>query len=248
MCPLVDARNYRKTDHNEIFISEMAFRLDRGFVMRMGLFGPIHKGIRHILNTRVLQLGQLDLRVVADVKSQSDEIRRSFEVLHVHAAAEEEFVFPHVEEKNRDLFDRLIRDHQTFTPIMDLFEQQMKALTVDEERTTKGTDIAQTFNDFVAKYSAHMLVEEKMAMPILWDVLEDNQIVGIIGKMSMKPAPDVFQYFLQYLVQATNPMERMGILSGMKSFMPAARFQGAIQTAQKALSSKEWEALRQAIE
>ena len=248
MCPLVDARNYRKTDHNEIFISEMAFRLDRGFVMRMGLFGPIHKGIRHILNTRVLQLGQLDLRVVADVKSQSDEIRRSFEVLHVHAAAEEEFVFPHIEEKNPDLFDRLIRDHQTFTPIMDSFEQQMKALTVDEERTTKGTDIAQTFNDFVAKYSAHMLVEEKMAMPILWDVLEDNQIVGIIGKMSMKPAPDVFQYFLQYLVQATNPMERMGILSGMKSFMPAARFQGAIQTAQKALSSKEWEALRQAIE
>jgi iron-sulfur cluster repair protein YtfE (RIC family) len=216
--------------------------------MRMRLFGPIHKGIRHILNTRVLQLGQLDLRAATAVESQSDEIQRSFEVLHVHAAAEEEFVFPHVKEKNHDLFDRLIRDHRLFTPIMDSLEQEVKALIVDEERITKGYEVAQAFNDFVAIYSAHMLVEEKMAMPILWEVLKDNQIGEIIGKMSMKATPEVFQYFLQYLVQATNPMERIGILSGMKSFMPAARFQGAIKTAQKALSNEEWEALRQALE
>ncbi|MFW9807580.1 MAG: hemerythrin domain-containing protein [Candidatus Thorarchaeota archaeon] len=216
--------------------------------MRAPLFGPIHKGIRHILNTRVLQLGQLDLRVGADVKSQSEEVRKSFEVLHVHAAAEEEFVFPHIKEKNPDLFELLIRDHQTFTPIMDSLEQQMKSLIVDKERIMKGNDVAQAFNDFVAKYSAHMLVEEKMAQPILWEVLEDNQIIEIIGKMSMKPAPEVSQYFLPYLVQATNPMERIGVLSGMKSLMPAAVFQGAIQIVQKALSTDEWDALRQALE
>ena len=216
--------------------------------MRAPLFGPIHKGIRHILNTRVLQLGQLDFRLTADIKSQSEEVRKSFEVLHVHAAAEEEFVFPHIKEKNPDLFERLIRDHQTFTPIMDSLEQQVKALIVDEERTMKGNDAAQAFNDFVAKYSAHMLVEEKMAQPILWEVLEDNQIMEIIGKMSMKPAPEVSQYFLSYLVQATNPMERIGVLSGMKSLMPADVFQGAIQIVQKALSIEEWDALRQALE
>jgi iron-sulfur cluster repair protein YtfE (RIC family) len=216
--------------------------------MRMSLFGLIHKGIRHILNSRVLQLSKLDLRVVADVKSQSEEVKKSFEVLHVHAAAEEEFVFPHIKEKDPDLFERLIRDHQTFTPIMDSLEQQVETLILDEERAMKGYEVAQAFNDFVAIYSAHMLVEEKMAMPILWEVLKDNQIGEIIGKMSMKATPEVFQYFLQYLVQATNPMERIGILSGMKSFMPAARFQGAIQTAQKALSTEEWDALRQILE
>jgi iron-sulfur cluster repair protein YtfE (RIC family) len=216
--------------------------------MRMRLFGPIHKGIRHILNTRVLQLGQLDLRVVADVKSQSDEVRRSFEVLHVHAAGEEEFVFPYVEEKDPDLFTRLMSDHQAFTQIMNSLEQQVRALIVDEERTIKGNDVAQAFNDFVAKYSVHMLVEETMVTPILWDAITDNQIVEIIGKMSMKAAPEVSQYFLQYLVQATNPMERIGVLSGMKSLMPPAVFQGALQIVQKALSTKEWDALRQALE
>jgi iron-sulfur cluster repair protein YtfE (RIC family) len=215
--------------------------------MRMRLFGLIHKGIRHILNTRVLQLGRLDLRVVADVKFQSDEVRRSFEVLHVHAAGEEEFVFPYVEEKDSDLFNRLMSDHQAFTQMMNSLEQQMKALIADEERAMKGYEIAQAFNDFVAKYSAHMLVEETMVTPILWEAITDNQIVEIIGKMSMKATPEVSQYFLQYLVQATNPTERIGVLSGMKSLMPAARFQGALQTAQKALSAKEWDALRQAL-
>jgi iron-sulfur cluster repair protein YtfE (RIC family) len=215
--------------------------------MRLRLFGPIHKGIRHILNTRVLQLGQLDLRVVADIKSQSDEIRRSFEVLHVHAAGEEEFVFPHIKEKEPDLFDRLMHDHQAFTQIMNSLEQQVRALIVDDERTMKENEVGQAFNDFVAKYSAHMLVEEKMVMPILWDAMTDNQIMEIIGKMSMKAAPEVFQYFLQYLVQATNPTERIGVLSGMKSLMPAAVFQGALQVVQKALSTKDWDALRQAL-
>ncbi|MFW9814043.1 MAG: hemerythrin domain-containing protein [Candidatus Thorarchaeota archaeon] len=216
--------------------------------MRMRLFGPIHKGLRHLLNTRVLQLGQLDLRVLENVKSQRDEVRRSFEVLHVHAAAEEEFVFPNIEEKNPNLFDRLNRDHQTFTPIMDSIEQQVEALIVDEERIMKGNEVVQAFNDFVVKYSEHMQVEEKTAMPILWEVLKDNQIVEIIGKMSMKPAPEVSQYFLPYLVQATNPMERVGIMSGMKSLMPATVFKEAIQIAQKALSNEEWDALRQALE
>ncbi|MFW9769007.1 MAG: hemerythrin domain-containing protein [Candidatus Thorarchaeota archaeon] len=214
----------------------------------MRLFGPIHKGLRHLLNTRVLQLGQLDLRVLENVKSQRDEVRRSFEVLHVHAAAEEEFVFPNIEEKNPNLFDRLNRDHQTFTPIMDSIEQQVEALIVDEERIMKGNEVVQAFNDFVVKYSEHMQVEEKTAMPILWEVLKDNQIVEIIGKMSMKPAPEVSQYFLPYLVQATNPMERVGIMSGMKSLMPATVFKEAIQIAQKALSNEEWDALRQALE
>jgi hemerythrin superfamily protein len=216
--------------------------------MRMRLFGPIHKGIRHILNTRVLQLGQLNLRVVEDVKSQSDEVRRSFEVLHVHAAGEEEFVFPYVKEKDPDLFDRLMHDHQAFTQIMGSLERQVGALVEDKERIMKGNDAAQAFNDFVAKYSAHMLVEEKMVTPILWEAITDNQIVEIIGKMSMKAAPEVSQYFLQYLVQATNPMERIGVLSGMKSLMPAAVFQGALQVVQKALSTKDWDALRQVLE
>ena len=216
--------------------------------MRMHLFGLIHKGIRHILNTRVLQVGQLDLRVVEDVESQSDEVRRSFEVLHVHAAGEEEFVFPYVEEKDSDLFDRLMSDHHAFTQMMNSLEQRMKALISDKERATKGYEIAQAFNNFVAKYSAHMLVEETMVSPILWDAATDDQIVEIIGKMSMKATPEVSQYFLHYLVQATNPMERIGVMSGMKSLMPAARFQGALQTAQKALSAKEWNALRQALE
>jgi iron-sulfur cluster repair protein YtfE (RIC family) len=216
--------------------------------MRAQLFGLIHKGIRHILNSRVLQLSKLDLRVVADVKSQSEEVKKSFEVLHVHAAAEEEFVFPHIKEKDPDLFSQLIRDHQTFTPIMDSLEQQVETLIVDEERAMKGYEVVQAFNDFVAKYSAHMLVEEGMAMPILWEVLKDNQIGEIIGKMSMKPAPEVSRYFLLYLVQATNPMERIGILSGMKSFMSKDMFQGAIQTVQRALPTKEWDALRQALE
>lgn len=216
--------------------------------MRMHLFGLIHKGIRHILNTRVLQLGQLDLRVVADIKSQSDEVRQSFEVLHAHAAGEEEFVFPYVEERDPDLFNRLMHDHQEFTHIMDSIEGQVKALVADEERIIKGYDVTQAFNDFVAKYSAHMLVEEKMAAPILWAAATDSQIGEIIGKISMKAKPEVRLYFLHYLIQATNPMERIGVLSGMKTLMPTAVFQGALQVTQKALSTKDWEALRHALE
>jgi iron-sulfur cluster repair protein YtfE (RIC family) len=216
--------------------------------MRMSLFGPIHKGIRHILNTRVLQLGQLDLRVVEDVKFQGKEVRRSFEVLHVHAAGEEEFVFPYVKGKDPNLFTRLMNDHQAFTQIMNSLEQQVSALIVDEDRIMKGNEVAQAFNDFVAKYSSHMLVEEKVVTPILWESITDNQIMEIVGKMSMKATPEVSQYFLHYLVQATNPIERVGMMSGMKSLMPAARFQGALQTAQKALSTKDWDALRKALE
>ena len=216
--------------------------------MRMRLFGLIHKGIRHILNTRVLQLGQLDLRVVAYIKSQSDEVRQSFEVLHAHAAGEEEFVFPYVEDKDPDLFNRLMHDHQEFTNVMNLLEKQVQALVADEERIMKGYDISQSFNDFVAKYSAHMLVEEKMAAPILWAAATDGQIGEIIGKMSMKAKPEVRLYFLHYLVQATNPTERIGVLSGMKTLMPTPVFQEALQVAQKALSTKDWEALRHALE
>jgi hypothetical protein len=93
-----------------------------------------------------------------------------------------------------------------------------------------------------------MQVEEKNAMPVLWEVLTDKQIMEIIGKMAMKPAPEVSQYFLPYLVQGTNPMERIGILTGMKSNMPAPVFEGAIKIVQKALSKEDWDALQQALE
>ena len=96
--------------------------------MRVQVFGPIHKGLRYILHTRVLQLGQLDVREVEKTRLQQDEVKRAFEVLHVHAAVEEELVFPHLEEHKPKLFDRLHSEHRTFTQIMDGLEQQLEAL------------------------------------------------------------------------------------------------------------------------
>jgi hypothetical protein len=56
------------------------------------------------------------------------------------------------------------------------------------------------------------------------------------------------QYFLPYLLKATNPAERVGVLMGMRRSMSEVDFNGTLTLAKTSLIASDWQKLKQTLD
>ena len=71
--------------------------------------------------------------------------------------------------------------------------------------------------------------------------------MGIINNIVTKQPPELMQYLLPYYFRAINPMERSGLLMGMKKNMPEPAFEGVLKIAQTSLEESDWQKLKQIL-
>ena len=131
------------------------------------------------------------------------------------------------------LFGEIDGGVRTFESIEDLLEIRRVTLSL---HTPSG---------FLRKAKRQKdLVEELKANPLLWEILDDEALMEILSNMSQKPTAELRNYFLPYLLRATNPAERVGVLMGMRRSMSESIFTRTLNVAKASLAESDWQKLK----
>jgi hypothetical protein len=215
---------------------------------RIDGFGPPHKGIRYLMSQMMLKVGNSNYEDDSKTKILDNELKNLWKMLIFHAKAEEEFIFPHIEKANNTLFNSLLEAHKKFeSDIVKLemeFEELLNEKVGEGIRIQKGIEFVKNYNNFVAHYFLHLQDEELLAMPLLWNILSDEQILDFSKKIPASASPEINAYFLPFFIGATNLYERIGIMNGLKTVMPEEVFLGISSRVEAILETDDWEQLK----
>ncbi|MFX1327986.1 MAG: hemerythrin domain-containing protein [Promethearchaeota archaeon] len=219
---------------------------------RFDVYGSVHKGLRYLMTELMYELGRADVNNASELTSLGKKLQYLWDILIVHAAGEEEFIFPHLEREDKTIFTKLKRAHDKFHEQIEFLREDFKKITGtnigDIDKVDKMYKFTKQYNTFLSQYFSHMQDEELEANPILWKILSDKVLMDILIKMSSKPTPELRQYFLPYLLKATNHSERVGVLMGMRKGMPETIFSGILNIAEASLEEFDWQKLKQTLD
>ena len=219
---------------------------------RFDVYGSLHKGIRSLMTEVMYELGKSEVTNTSGLTALGEKLGYLWDILYVHAKGEEEFIFPHLLKKDKAFHMKLKQAHEKFEKDADFFRDSFKKfLETDVEAAEKQqelTKLTKRYNTFVSEYFSHMQDEELEANPILWGLLDDNELMEILSNMSQKPTVELREYFIPYLLRATNPAERVGVLMGMRRSMSEATFTRTLEIAKASLAESDWQKLKKTLD
>jgi hypothetical protein len=219
--------------------------------LRFDVYGSVHKGLRFLMTELMFELGRADVNNQAELKSIGEKLQYLCDILIVHAAGEEEFIFPHLEREDKTIFRKLKQAHDKFDEQIEILRKTFKKITEPDieaaDKVERMYKYTKQYNTFLSQYFSHLQDEELEANPILWKILDDGELMEVLINMSSKPTPELQQYFIPYLLRATNPSERVGVLMGMRKAMSETRFSGVLSLAEATLQESDWQNLKQSL-
>ena len=219
---------------------------------RFDVYGSLHKGIRSLMTELMYELGKSDVTNTSEITALGEKLGSLWDILHVHAKAEEEFIFPHLLKKDKAFYMKLKQAHEKFEKDAGLFREAFKKfLEMDTEAAEKQqelTNFTKSYNTFISEYFSHMQDEELGANPILWGMLDDEELMDILSNMSQKPTVELREYFIPYLLKATNPAERVGVLMGMRRSMAESTFTRTLEIVRGSLAESDWQRLKKTLD
>lgn len=219
---------------------------------RYDVYGPVHKGIRFLMTEIMYELGRTDVTIIPELTSLEEKLQYLWDILKAHAEGEEEFLFPHLEKGDVTLYKKLKAAHEKFHEQIEVLRNKFLRISGAEmgvdEKEEQLPKFIRHYNTFLSQYFSHMQDEELEANPILWEVLNDDELMVIVPKIAAKIAPNVMQYFMVYFVRAINYKERLGLLMGMQKNLPEPVFQGILNIAKTSLEEPNWEKLKESLD
>jgi iron-sulfur cluster repair protein YtfE (RIC family) len=219
---------------------------------RFDVYGSLHKGIRSLMTELMYELGKSDVTNTSVLTAFGEKLGYLWDILHVHAQAEEEFIFPHLLKKDKAFHTKLKQAHEKFEKDAGSFRKSFKEFlemnTEAAEKQQELTKFTKRYNTFVSEYFSHMQDEELGANPILWGMLDDEELMEILSNMSQKATVELREYFIPYLLRASNPAERVGVLMGMRRSMSESTFTRTLEIARGSLAESDWQKLKKTID
>ncbi|MHA2089396.1 MAG: hemerythrin domain-containing protein [Candidatus Kariarchaeaceae archaeon] len=217
---------------------------------RFDIFHLPHKGIRYALNQLQFKAGNLDYSDNEKLQLLAHELHTLWKLLHFHAEGEDAFVMPFLKEANETVFHQLEQEHEGFILLMEDIEEDIEGIVALQSngREERMISFNQNLNEFISKYAAHLLHEELLAMPELWEAHTDEELLEMQLKFPSITPPDITVYFLKYLFPALNQLERIQYLKIVKEKAPETVFSLFTRIARETLNSTDWEDLNNQLE
>ena len=216
---------------------------------RFDVLGPTHKGLRNGLTKLQFKASQLDFSDLNLVKSLAEDLRSMMEILDAHATGEDKFLFPLLEKVNSVVFKILSEEHGGLEKVQENLLTELNAIVMKKEapvRDELGTYFVKNLNDFIAHYFIHLQTEEFKAIPELYKAYDDEILMQAVGKFATVAPPAVSKRFVEYMMPAINPKERIGFMMGMKG-VPETVYANMLKTAESVLSKDAFNALTKGI-
>jgi iron-sulfur cluster repair protein YtfE (RIC family) len=209
---------------------------------RDDFFTLIHKGLRRELFAVTTLAGTIDWTDVDDVQGFDSRWRDLHHLLEIHAAHEDEHFLPLLDRVAQDVRDRMTTDHQEQDAALGKLNRLIDA-TVAAPTEADGLIVHRELSSFVAGYLQHLLDEETVVMPAIWQHRTDDELARTRAAFLARMPPADGALSRRVMLPAMSPVERAGLLATVQASAPAPVFAAVLDEAREHLDEASWNRL-----
>lgn len=214
------------------------------------LYRDIHKGIRAELFALTATAGSLDPTERDDRAALADHVRSVSGVLQSHAHHEDSVIDPVLAEQFPGLAERARADHEElerrFGRLVDRAGAFVDVDASDDRRLAHLLHLE--LAGFTSAYLVHQDLEEREIMPMLERRLGVDAVAGMHAAIVGSIPPDELARSLAFMLPAMNVLDRVEMLSGIRSAAPAPAFEAIVGLASSVLRPDEFAGLAARLE
>lgn len=219
---------------------------------RHDLFGPVHKGLRHMMSSTLSRMGTLDVDDHGAATPVFDQLDELIDALLHHIKLEDRFVIPALEEVAPGSTVYLREDHGIEERALKRIRERADELDVAiaEMRSYRGElsrDLYLSLADVIADTLVHMRSEEREHNALLWKHYSDEQLRHVQASQIATERPEELARGIRWLLPAMTPAERVMLVGGARLLMPPAAFDGLLPLVRSVLPGNDWTKLASAL-
>ena len=175
---------------------------------RPSFYRTVHKGIRAMLFDVAVRAGRTDWDDAVAVAALRIEVQNAFAKLVTHAEHENNTVAPMLEKAAVSVARVIGGAHDD----QDVQIQRLMLLLDSVDSDARGHEFVVALSRFVGESLVHMADEEEQAMPALWRVFNDAQLIEAHQKVMAAIPPDAMESWMRWIVPSINRSERLMLM------------------------------------
>jgi len=209
---------------------------------RVDMYAGIHKALRALMADTLLAVGRMDCD---DALERAQTVQRVLELLDFcanHLKHENDFIHVALEARAPGASEVIAHEHEEHLGAIGRLATAAGVLRdcAVIERPLAARQLYRQLALFIADNFQHMNVEETAHNAVLWARYTDVELAAIHDALVASIPPDEMMYTVRWLVPFMNPIERLGLLDGIRAKAPAPAFQAILDTVQPHLTQQEW--------
>jgi hypothetical protein len=207
---------------------------------RFNLYRDAHKAIRMFLSEFSLLAGRTDFSDQADLSTLKESFDQVYDMFMIHTKVEDEHIMPLLKQFDEALYKQLEHDHHEVDTMLEDLKAQLSSInSSDGDAVARGYDYFLQTNRFIAFNLKHLDDEERLVMPLLWQNMNDEEIIACFGKIRADIAPPLMNAYYQYLFPSMRVFDIGMMLKGIKAAAPPEIFEKIITVANSSISESD---------
>jgi hypothetical protein len=220
-----------------------------GTAPRFDMYAGIHKALRSFMSETLVRVGRIDVTDPDDLHAALEQLETLLALCLSHIEHENEFVHTAIEARQPGGAARTGGDHQEHRDSIDALRAEAAAMRGAAARLQPALALRLYHHLalFVAENFQHMHIEESTNNAALWAAYSDAELSEIHDRLAASISPPEFMQVARWMVPALNPMERAGLLGGIRAQTPPEAFLGVLAGVRPHLDARGWDKLARAV-
>ncbi|HKZ67518.1 MAG TPA: hemerythrin domain-containing protein [Chitinophagaceae bacterium] len=205
---------------------------------RFNIFNQIHKALRAMLYDTSLTLQQTYFADAEEAETSLEKVRMTVDVFDEHAAHEDHFVLPAIQQYEPSLVDAFEQEHEKDHAL----SERIRGLIIvyhhaikTEVKIETGEAINKAFIEFMIFNLQHMAKEETVLNKVLWRYYSDAEIMAINQRIVASIPPEETAVASAWMMRGMSNAEISGWLKAVEKNAPEAMFTQLFSIAEKEL-------------
>lgn len=216
---------------------------------RVDMYAGIHKALRALMADTLLAVGRMDVDDALELAQTTERVLQLLDACASHLRHENAFVHAAIEARAPGASEAIAHEHEEHLRHIADLAAAVKTLRQCplSQRAMVASRLYSELALFVAENFQHMHVEETAHNAVLWARYTDAELIAIHDELMASIPPQEMMFTVRWLIPFMNPAERAGLLSDVRSKVPAPAFQAMLDTVQPHLTQTEWTKLARAL-
>ncbi|MBL7998448.1 MAG: hemerythrin domain-containing protein [Candidatus Kapabacteria bacterium] len=218
---------------------------------RIEVFSTPHRALRYAFGELTTKAGTTDFTNRQDVLDLRLRMHEVFTLVHSHSHHEDDICFAELDARctNATVYDRNehTRLHETLDELMARITGIEACVAIGQDETAAGKELYMELCLLHGEMLRHMMEEERDTQPIFWQYMSDDELQAFEHRIMAAMSPDLTMKWLTYILPSHTHNERVMMLAGAQSGMPAEAFNAVLSLAESVLRPEEYANVKAAL-
>ena len=216
---------------------------------RYNIYAGVHRALRHLMSDTLVRVGRLDVSDDDEMDATLAQLELLLRFCSSHIEHENDFLHTAIEARQPAGATRTSADHLEHGASIGALGDEAAALAAAgaAQRPMLALRLYRHLALFVAENFQHMHIEETTNAATLWAHYTDAELHEIHARLLATLAPQEHLLMARWLVPASSPAERAGMMQALQQRTPPEAFLGLLMHVRPHLDASGWAKLARAV-